>query len=84
MISPTRRIARSNVKAMPDVLRIEPIKARHLDDLDELFARGDPRHCQCAYLRMTGRDYDQAARPSTDPNTTRPSGEPSGAARRPA
>ena len=45
---------------MPDALRIEPIKARHLDDLDALFARGDPRDCQCAYLRMTGRDYDHS------------------------
>ncbi len=45
---------------MPDRLRIEPIKARHLDDLDALFVRGDPRHCQCAYLRMTGRDYDHS------------------------
>jgi GNAT superfamily N-acetyltransferase len=46
---------------MPDALRIEPIKARHLDDLDTLFARGDPRHCQCAYLRMTGRVFDHSS-----------------------
>jgi GNAT superfamily N-acetyltransferase len=44
---------------MLGALRIEPIKIRHLNDLDALFARGDPRHCQCAYLRMTGRDYDR-------------------------
>ena len=28
-----------------------------LDDLDALFAHGDPRTCQCAYLRLTHRDY---------------------------
>jgi GNAT superfamily N-acetyltransferase len=38
-------------------LRIEPITPAHFDDLDELFARGDPRTCQCAYLRLTHRDY---------------------------
>jgi GNAT superfamily N-acetyltransferase len=26
-------------------------------DLDALFASGDPRTCQCAYLRLTHRDY---------------------------
>ncbi|HEV2928704.1 MAG TPA: GNAT family N-acetyltransferase [Propionibacteriaceae bacterium] len=38
-------------------LRIVPVTAAHLDDLDELFARGYPRTCQCAYLRLTHRDY---------------------------
>jgi len=41
-------------------LRIEPIKARHLADLDLLFAHGDPRSCQCAYLRLTNRDYQDS------------------------
>jgi GNAT superfamily N-acetyltransferase len=45
---------------MPGALRIEPIRARHLDDLDALFARGDPKQCQCAYLRMTGGEYDRS------------------------
>ena len=38
-------------------LRILPVTQAHQDDLDELFARGDPRTCQCAYLRLTHRDY---------------------------
>ena len=42
---------------MAGELLIEPIKARHLADLDLLFAHGDPRTCQCAYLRLTHRDY---------------------------
>ena len=32
-----------------------------LDDLDKLFARGDPRTCQCAYLRLTHRDYEHTS-----------------------
>jgi GNAT superfamily N-acetyltransferase len=38
-------------------LRIVPITPALLGDLDELFASGDPRTCQCAYLRLTHRDY---------------------------
>jgi GNAT superfamily N-acetyltransferase len=38
-------------------LRIVPVSPAQLDDLDELFAHGDPRPCQCAYLRLTNRDY---------------------------
>jgi GNAT superfamily N-acetyltransferase len=38
-------------------LRIVPVTPARFDDLDELFARGDPRTCQCAYLRLTHRDY---------------------------
>ena len=38
-------------------LRIVPITPVRLDDLDTLFARGDPRTCQCAYLRLTHSDY---------------------------
>jgi GNAT superfamily N-acetyltransferase len=41
-------------------LRIVPITPARLGDLDTLFARGDPRICQCAYLRLTHRDYEQA------------------------
>ena len=37
-------------------LRIEPIRPRHLDDLDALFATGDPRSCQCAYMRLTSAE----------------------------
>ena len=42
-------------------LRIEPITPARLGDLDTLFARGDPRTCQCAYLRLTNRDYAQSS-----------------------
>jgi GNAT superfamily N-acetyltransferase len=42
-------------------LRIVPVTAARLDDLDELFARGYPRTCQCAYLRLTHRDYAQTS-----------------------
>jgi GNAT superfamily N-acetyltransferase len=38
-------------------LRIVPITPVRLDDLDTLFASGDPRTCQCAYLRLTHSDY---------------------------
>jgi GNAT superfamily N-acetyltransferase len=38
-------------------LRIVPITPARLGDLDTLFARGDPRTCQCAYLRLTHSDY---------------------------
>ena len=38
-------------------LRIVPITPVRLGDLDTLFARGDPRTCQCAYLRLTHSDY---------------------------
>jgi GNAT superfamily N-acetyltransferase len=41
-------------------LRIEPIRARHLGDLDTLFSRGDPRWCQCAYMRRTNLDWNNA------------------------
>jgi GNAT superfamily N-acetyltransferase len=40
-----------------DDLRIVPITPAQFGDVDELFARGDPRSCQCAYLRLTNRDY---------------------------
>ena len=49
-------VARSNVIPVAD-LRIVPITPARLGDLDTLFARGDPRTCQCAYLRLTHRDY---------------------------
>ena len=38
-------------------LRIVPVSPAQLADLDELFAHGDPRTCQCTYLRLTHRDY---------------------------
>jgi GNAT superfamily N-acetyltransferase len=38
-------------------LRIVPITPARLGDLDTLFARGDPRTCQCAFLRLTHSDY---------------------------
>jgi GNAT superfamily N-acetyltransferase len=42
-------------------LRIVPITPARLGDLDTLFARGDPRTCQCAYLRLTHRDYQRSS-----------------------
>ena len=59
MASSTRWRATS-VSDVAGELRIEPIKARHLADLDLLFAHGDPRSCQCAYLRLTNRDYQDS------------------------
>ncbi|HEY5980109.1 MAG TPA: GNAT family N-acetyltransferase [Microlunatus sp.] len=41
-------------------LRIEPVTPGHLPALDELFTRGDPRNCQCAFLRMTPDAFDAA------------------------
>ena len=38
-----------------------PITPARLGDLDTLFARGDPRTCQCAYLRLTHRDYERSS-----------------------
>jgi GNAT superfamily N-acetyltransferase len=38
-----------------------PITPARFDDLDVLFARGYPRTCQCAYLRLTHRDYTRAS-----------------------
>ena len=38
-----------------------PITPALLDDLDELFARGYPRTCQCAYVRLTHRDFAGAS-----------------------
>jgi GNAT superfamily N-acetyltransferase len=35
-------------------LAIEPVTVDRLADLDELFASGDPRWCQCAYMRLAG------------------------------
>ncbi len=40
--------------------RIVPITPALLGDLDELFDSGDPRSCQCAYLRLSHRDYANA------------------------
>ena len=38
-------------------LRIVPIIPARLGELDTLFARADPRTCQCAFLRLTHSDY---------------------------
>jgi GNAT superfamily N-acetyltransferase len=45
-------------------LRIEPITPGHLPALDELFLRGDPRNCQCAFLRMSPDTFDAADAPA--------------------
>lgn len=36
---------------------IVPITGACLADLDELLARGDPRTCQCAWMRLTNAEY---------------------------
>lgn len=41
-------------------LRIEAITPGHVPALDELFRRGDPRNCQCAFLRMAADSFDAA------------------------
>lgn len=41
-------------------LRVEPATPGHVPALDELFTRGDPRNCQCAFLRMTAAAFDAA------------------------
>lgn len=41
-------------------LRIVPIGPEYLDDLDQLFARGDPSRCQCVYVRLTNRDWNRS------------------------
>ena len=51
----------SSVTEVETDLRIMPITPAHFDDLDLLFARGYPRTCQCAYLRLTSRDYTHAS-----------------------
>ncbi len=42
-------------------LRIEPVTPAHLDDLDRLFSTGDPRTCQCAYVRLTNAAWNAAS-----------------------
>jgi GNAT superfamily N-acetyltransferase len=46
-------------------VRIEPVTPDHLDDLDTLFARGDPRFCQCAFMRLTNAGW-QASTPESN------------------
>lgn len=40
--------------------RLEPVSPANVDDLDALFATGDPRHCQCAYVRLTNAAWAAA------------------------
>lgn len=42
------------------VIRIELATPGHIPALNELFSRGDPRNCQCAFLRMTAEEFDAA------------------------
>ena len=41
--------------------RIVPVGPDNVDDLDALFARGDPRTCQCAYVRLTNAAFSAAS-----------------------
>lgn len=45
---------------MIEHVHIEPVTVDNRDDLDELFAHGDARFCQCAYLRLTNADWRQS------------------------
>ncbi len=49
-----------NVNCAAGALRVEPVRARHLDDLDQLFATGDPRWCQCAFMRSTSANWNSS------------------------
>ena len=42
-------------------LDIVPITPERLPDLDTLFASGDPRHCQCAYVRLTNAQWSASS-----------------------
>lgn len=53
---------------MDDDLRIEPVTTANVDDLDELFARGDPRTCQCVWMRAANAEF---RRLDTDAKRTR-------------
>ncbi len=43
-------------------LRIEPVTAENAGDLDALFASGDPRVCQCAYMRLANAEWSWSSR----------------------
>jgi GNAT superfamily N-acetyltransferase len=52
-------------EATTDDLRIVPATPANAADLDELFRHGDPRSCQCTWMRFTNAEYkhlDQAAK----------------------
>ncbi len=44
-------------------LRIEPVSPDNAADLDALFATGDPRFCQCAFMRLSNAEWS-ASTPS--------------------
>jgi GNAT superfamily N-acetyltransferase len=44
-----------------DGVRIVPIAPNQLGDLDRLFSRGDPRTCQCTYVRLTNADWNRSS-----------------------
>lgn len=41
-------------------LRIEPVTPENAGDLDVLFATGDPRSCQCAFMRLTNAEWSSS------------------------
>ena len=41
--------------------RIVAVGPDNVDDLDTLFAHGDPRTCQCAYVRLTNAAFSAAS-----------------------
>jgi GNAT superfamily N-acetyltransferase len=40
--------------------RIDPVTPTNAGDLDALFATGDPRTCQCAFVRLSNADWSAA------------------------
>ena len=41
--------------------RFEPVTPDNVDDLDTLFATGDPRTCQCAFMRLSNAAWSAAS-----------------------
>jgi GNAT superfamily N-acetyltransferase len=44
--------------------RIEPVTPANAADLDALFAAGDPRSCQCAYMRLSNAAWSASTPPA--------------------
>jgi GNAT superfamily N-acetyltransferase len=41
--------------------RFEPVSPDNVDDLDQLFTSGDPRTCQCAFVRLSNAAWSAAS-----------------------
>ncbi len=47
----------SDARPASDGIEIVPITPDRIADLDALLARGDPRTCQCAWMRLTNAEF---------------------------